>query len=130
MNIEKLRNEIETDPLERGYAGKTDQQAADDLNTAYRTRIKATMLATEVMNAIDKAEFDLLLPTAQQRVWDILHMGVINPNGVEKDMFVSVFGAQSDTIGNLAAARTESISRATELGLSKVKPGHVAMARA
>ena len=31
-----LRDELLTDPLTRGYSGMTDQEATDDLNTAYR----------------------------------------------------------------------------------------------
>lgn len=33
-----LKSEITADPLGRGYAGMTDQQVADDLNSVYRTR--------------------------------------------------------------------------------------------
>ncbi len=32
MNIEKLKTEIDTDPLPRGYAAMTDAEVADDMN--------------------------------------------------------------------------------------------------
>lgn len=32
MNLKALREELESDPLNRGYSSMTDQQAADDLN--------------------------------------------------------------------------------------------------
>ena len=35
-DIAGIKAEIDADPLGRGYAGMTDQQVADDLNTAYR----------------------------------------------------------------------------------------------
>ncbi len=34
--IAKIKAEIDSDPLTRGYSGMTDQQVADDMNTAYR----------------------------------------------------------------------------------------------
>jgi len=36
-----LRTELLTDPLGRGYASKTDQQCADDLNTKYRQVVES-----------------------------------------------------------------------------------------
>jgi hypothetical protein len=35
---ETLKIELLSDPLGRGYSGMSDQEAADDLNTAYRSR--------------------------------------------------------------------------------------------
>lgn len=37
MDYPVLADELTTDPLVRGYAGMTDAQAADDLNTVYRS---------------------------------------------------------------------------------------------
>ncbi len=36
MDIPALKNEIDTDPLARGYAGMTDIQVADDMNLSNR----------------------------------------------------------------------------------------------
>jgi len=33
-----LKTEITTDPLSRGYSGMTNLEAANDMNTAYRTK--------------------------------------------------------------------------------------------
>ena len=43
MNYVQLKQEITTDPLGRGYAGMTDQQIADSLNTADRPAIVPTV---------------------------------------------------------------------------------------
>jgi hypothetical protein len=61
-------------------------------------------------------------------VWNILHLGNINPFGIEADLMQDIFGA-STTITALQAARKENISRAEELGLGVVGAGQVEEAR-
>jgi hypothetical protein len=119
MTSQALHDEVVGDPLGRGYSGMTNQEVADDMNTVYRTRNRATMTASEVFNSIDKAEYNAIpVPENKQMVWDILHLGDVNPFGLEADLFVDVFGGGSNTITALQAARVESISRATELGVN------------
>jgi hypothetical protein len=125
-----LQEELVNDPLGRGYAGMDDQQAADDLNTEYREQNITEMQATIVINAVDKAEFNALTDVEQRLVWDILHMGVVNPWGIEADLFVGIFGVGSNTITNLQAIRKGDISRAEELGLGIVTVQDVTDARA
>ena len=129
MNYETLSNEITNDPLTRGYSGMSDQELADSLNTEDRERNKASLTGSEVMNAIDKAEFQALPAADEATVWNILHLGTINPFGIEKDIMVDLFGGASDTIANLALLRVEAISRASEIGLGVVKYGDVVQAR-
>ena len=126
-----LKDELANDPLGRNYAGMDDEAAAADLNTSYRTRDRVSLSASEVYNAIDQPEWGPLSTTEKQEVWDILHMGDINPFGREAARFSAIFptGPDGSTITALKAARIESITRATELGLGKVKVGHVAVAR-
>ncbi len=130
MNQQALATELSSDPESRGYSGMSDEAAAADLNTAYRTRDRATMAAHEVAQSIDVAEFNGKTTTQQRLIWDVLHMGTINPFGIEQTLFVSVFGAGSNTINALAVARVDAITRAQELGLGAVKAGMVGRARA
>ncbi len=130
MNQQALATELSNDPESRGYSGMSDEAAAVDLNTAYRTRDKATMAAHEVAQSIDVSEFNGKTTTQQRLIWDVLHMGTINPFGIEATLFISVFGASSATIDALKVARKVAITRAQELGLGVVKPGYVAKARA
>ena len=125
-----LAAELITDGLSRGYAGMTDAEAAVDLNTEYRERNRTSMSGSEIVNAVDVSEWTGLSDTQRRTVWDIVHMGDVNPFGVEATLLIGVFGPESTTIGNLAVVRKESISRATELGLSRVREGTVAQARA
>lgn len=130
----KLRDELLNDPLAWGYSGMTDQQCANQLNSEAtgRTVNRKTMLATEVYNAVDEAEFVALSADQKQEIWDIVHMGEVNPFGLEAQRFTSIFGGGSNTITLLASLRLRTVSRAVELGIypSYVKPGHVAEARA
>ncbi len=128
-----LKDELVIDPLTRGYVGMTDQAAADDLNSIYpapdtRTRNRESMTASEVANAIDVTEFTALTNVQEQEIWNWLHLGTLNPFGIEATRFIAIFGGGSATIAALSAARVESITRAVELRI-RVGPGLVAEAR-
>jgi hypothetical protein len=71
MDYQALNTELTTDPLTRGYSGMTDQQAADDLNTVYRTRDRGSMLGDEIFAATDNAEF-VGLSDHKQQLWNPL----------------------------------------------------------
>jgi len=130
MNLWALRAELDDDPLGRGYSGMTDVEAAADLNTVYRSRDKASVSGSEILNGIVVSEWNALTDAQRQTVWDIVHLGEVNPFGIEATLMVNIFGAGSETISGLSSLRTEDISRAQELGLPQMKPGYVERARA
>lgn len=126
MNYQLLRDEIDIDPLARGYSGMDNQQVADDINTIYRERNRDRMSATEVLNTVDTTEWDALTADNQRKAWDVLHMGSeLNPFGNEAQIFISIFGGGSQTIADLAIARKEDISRGVEIGVSSVRASDV-----
>lgn len=129
--LDVLRTELFTDPEALGYGAATDEQAAALLNSVAtgRTRNKATMTASDVLNAVVKSEYLALTAAKQQLMWSVLAIGELNPFGIEADLFVEVFGGGSETITALQVARKETVSRAAELGIGIVKTGHVARAR-
>ena len=129
MNIPALKAELTVDPLARGYSGMTDEQAATNLNTVYRTRNKTSMTGSEVINNVVPAEWNALTDAHQAKAWNIVHLGTINPFGVEAMMLTAIFGAGSATIAALAAARKDNVSRAVELGFGIVYAGNVMEAR-
>ena len=110
------------------YAAMSDAEAAVSLNALNRSRDRTSMTASEVLNAVEISEWNALTDVQRQQIWDVLHIGEINPFGVEATIFQNVFGV-STTITSLQDARVEQISRATELGLGVVKVGHVEEAR-
>ena len=59
-----LQSELTVDPLGRGYAAMTDQEAADDLNTIYRTTPVEIISGGDVLNATDDTEYNAI--TAEQ----------------------------------------------------------------
>lgn len=130
VDIDKLKTELTTDPLERGYAGMDADTAAWSLNMRDRKRDKTSLTASEVLQAIVPDDLVELSDTDQRRVWDVLHMGTINPFGVEATIFASVFGTESATITALKLIRAEQVSRAEELGFSSVVATHITHARA
>ncbi len=126
-----LREELSTDPLARGYGGMSDQEAADDLNTEYRSRNRSSMTSTEVWQSIDVAELRLLADGDRDLVMAVLQFASIDPFGNEATLFTTLFGGGSATVTALQIARIEAISRAKELGLrTPVRAGHVEAARA
>jgi len=130
-DIEKLKVELDTDPLLRGYSGMTDQQAATDLNTKYRDKPRTEMSQSEAFQHIDSAELRALADGDRSLVMAILAFQTINPFGNESTVFQDIFGGGSATITALNAARTvvNGQSRAEELNLGQVSAGAVRHAR-
>lgn len=116
-----LRAELLTDPLARGYAGMTDQVAADSLNSADRNSWRVVSSA-EVFEALDPSEFRGLTNSNEARVDRILGLG----DGIKTDStsqaraeLVDVFGGGSITISNLQGIARDLVSRAREIGFTK-----------
>jgi hypothetical protein len=130
FNYFTLWTEINSDPLGRGYSGMSNASTAANLNIANRNRNRATMSGTEVINAIRASEFNALTSASQERIWNTLHLGTLNPFGIEATIFTGVFGVSSCTINALQTLRVESISRAEEIGLGPVAEGQVVKAKA
>jgi hypothetical protein len=125
MDYAALYSEITTDPLGKGYASMAKEQIAESLNAETRTRNRERMEPTEIINAVVLAEWAAVPAGKQQTIWNLLHMGALNPFGIEATLFVDAFGANSATIQALAKSRVQAISRAQELGLPVVAVGHI-----
>lgn len=130
-----IRAEIDADPLGRGYAGFTHAQVATDLNKLYRTRQFEFMSGDQIAQAIDATEFAGL--SDLQKVALLAYLGGGRDSGIRPGsgnfitrLLTNIFGSGSTTLANFAGVKLESITRATELGLSNVTPGLVKEARA
>ncbi len=133
MDYRILANELNTDPLGRGYSAMTDKEAAADMNTLYRTRELDVLSGGVVYDAVDIPEFQALGEPEKAEVWNITGLGaevLVGPGSKARDRFVSIFGAGSDTIANLLDIITIAISRGEELGWGTVKTGDIEKARA
>ena len=128
MDIAALAAELSGNP--GVYSSLSDAEAAVELNAEVVESNITSMTASEVMNAIDVTEWNALTDAQRQTIWDVLHLGTINPHGVEATLFQNVFGA-STTITALQALRVKLISQAAYLKLGGiVRVGHVQQARA
>ena len=107
----------------------TDQQICDSLNAVTQTRNKSSMIGSEVLNAINATEWLAITDAQRQTVWNVVHLGTVNPFGIEATLMVAVFGAGSATIAALVAARVEDVSWATLNGYGFLYPGHLQNAR-
>ena len=113
-----LRDEVQNDPLLRGYSGMTSAALLANLQTVNRTRDKTGLNPSEVYQNIDQGEWAALSASEQDEIWNILHLGdPLNPFGREATRFIAVFGGGSTTITALQALRIENINRLEEIGI-------------
>lgn len=135
--LETLEAEVTTDPLGRGYSGMTDEQVVVSLNAVDRDVIKPSLSGDEIFNAADGAELAALAKgtTAQkaefQMFLSICARDSIDPQGNATTRLIrEIFGAGSTTLTNLGTLRTQTVSRAVELGLGQDSIGAADVARA
>ncbi len=132
-----LADELVNDPLVRGYLGMTDEEAAADLNTSYRSRNRTSMSGDEIAQQADPTEFNALDDGSTTNTADVKSHWLalcgretIDPfANANVQLVIAIFGGGSTSVSNLNAARVESITRAVELGITFVKAGHVNVAR-
>lgn len=108
--------------------GWTDQQILDEMNAETVPRNKTSLTGSQVLNAIDKAEYNTKTDAEKVLIWNVLHLGDLNPFGIEADLLQDVFGS-STTITALQALRVETVSWATSEGMGQIVLGHLENAR-
>ena len=128
MNYDILKTELSSDAA---YDAMTDQQAADSLNTVDISTIKDSMEGATMFLDTDPTEYAALTAAKKSEWLSFCGIASHDPanNGVAH-LFVSYcFGGGSVTLSNLAASRTELVSRAGQLGLPTITVSHVNYAR-
>lgn len=121
-----LEDELTADPLTRGYSGMSDARLLTSLNTADRNRNRTSMTGREVKAAVDKDEYAALSDAKKQQMIELIKRDDLDLFGLDKEILIDIFG-NSTTGANLATARVESISRATELGLPVIDARYLRM---
>ena len=132
MNIAALKAELDAGHPDTGaYTTGNPETAAAELNAVNRTKNKSSLTGDEMFDATVIADWAGLTDHQQQLWVAFTSKDSIDPFGVANVAFVTnLFGAGSDTLTALAALRKDDVSRAVELGLGEVKPGHVTEALA
>jgi hypothetical protein len=104
--------------------------AADQLNAANITTNRETISGKELLEQTDATEYNGLADGARALWVSLCSMDTVDPfhAGVVQ-IITSIFGS-GPTLTALQAARTETISRAQQLGLGSVRAGTVNEARA
>ena len=124
-----LSDELTNDPLARGYSTMSDLEAANDLNLVRIEVNRTVMSGSELLGHADALEWNLRTAEQKSNWLSLCGIDSIDPFGSAVQVVISVWGAGSVTIGNLQAARVETISRAQQLGIT-VNEGDVNHARA
>ena len=115
-----LQSELVNDPLTKGYSGMTDQLVADSLLDKTRERNRESMTRQEIYEKIEPSALDGLTNLELAQI-NLALSDAVDPFGNAVQVFKNVFGDPSATVTALAAARKESISRLTEIGLSDIE---------
>lgn len=112
------------------YTGMTHQEAADALNARNIAVDVEGATGADIMEATPLAEYNALA-AAQKEIWRaMIVMPTLHLEGANTRAFLgNMFGAGTQARANLLALQSGLISRATQLGLGFVLPGHVQMIR-
>ena len=131
MNIEALTAELSAGHPGTGAYDADAVTAANELNAVNRSRNLSSLTGDQLFAATDATEFGGLTDVKKQLWLAFCGRSEIDPFGAANVAFVQwIFGGGSDTVTGLASLRTETVSRATELGLPYIRPGHILEARA
>ena len=143
---EKLIAELADDPLDRGYSSMSDEDAAADLQTEYRSDLQPVPMASVVRWCArhdSLASLDTAASSASPGVRSVAraaqimiaspHIESFNVHDPELsemlDALVTAGVFTLDERDDLVALGTTPTSRAAELGLGRVKPGYIGKAR-
>ena len=140
MSIEKLRVEITTDPLSRGYASMTDEEIAISLNEENRsilTPIASTELLAwsapgrlfKIKSAIENGASDEIKSIAEAAYLLVTRDSTsLDLSLPDRMLFLdSLVSAEDRT--SLISIATQPVSRGFEVGIGFVRPGEVSQAR-
>lgn len=130
MNLSKLLTELNSVHPDTGSYDMDPVLAAAQINLVNRQIPKKSMTGSEIFNSIDASEWGALSTVEQRLIWDIVHLGIINPFGVEADLIIEVFPNGGATLTTLATIRQDTVSRAIEQGLGVPTAGDIERARA
>lgn len=129
--VDALVDELVNDPLPRGYASMDFATMKTSLTTVDRTRNKTSLSGDEVFNAADPTEYNGLSDAAKSQFIAFCGRDAIDPFAANNvALMTNMFGGGSTTVTNLQTLRTESVSRAQEIGAGECTDGALEQARA
>lgn len=132
MDYTTLRTELLSDPVTLGYSGLSDINAAAKLNAVDtgRTQARTAVPVAEIFNGIVNADWPAVASVAESKLRGLLQMQTVDASNANTKAIVgAIFGVGTQTRTNLLEIGTQTVSRATELGLGPVAPVDVTRAR-
>jgi len=116
-----LKAELSNDPLSRGYSAMTNEQIVASLNEKNRDHNRDSISGQEMFYQTDATEYGALTDSKKTQWISFCGIGEVDPfNATVVALVQYIFGADSDTLDSLSAARVELISRAQEGGIPLV----------
>lgn len=129
MNLQTLKTELASDPLDRGYDSMDDVSAAESLNTEDRQADRESLDTGLLVASLVDTEYVGLGAVAKDYLALLASAQSVPLTATVKTNLGRLFPAGSETRANLIALLKRPGSRADELGLGRVTPSHVADAR-
>ena len=124
-----IKAELTSDPLSRGYAAMSDQEAAAAINANDREPERDNVTAGVLMSALVLTEYNALA-AIERRYFDLLvSAGSVELNPTVRQQIRALFPAGSGTRAGIMKALRRVGSRADELGIGNVTPSDIADAK-
>ncbi len=132
MDIVALKVELLAGhPSTGAYSIGSDSFAAEELNAKNVVRDVESVSGQAIFEAVVLDDYNALTSEQKQLLSTIIGMGTILVNGTNTRIaLLSMFGIGTTTRSALGELQTETVSRATLLGLGTVYEGHIQQARA
>jgi hypothetical protein len=129
LNLAALKAELDNDPEGIGYAGMSDVDVSEALNTRNRESDADTLQAGDLVAALHPKDVQAASSADRAYLQIVASAGTVPLTPTLKQGLKTVLGAQSDTLKELTRHMRQAASRAKELGLGRVTPSDVADAR-
>lgn len=130
MDLQKLKTELDTDPIARGYSGMTDEAAAETFKLNDRQPNRTDLDGGLLVASVVRSEFAALSAGDKQYVQLVAMASSLPLTATLKTELGAIFPAGSTTRTNLVALMKRPGNRAEELDLGGVPtPSDVANAR-
>jgi hypothetical protein len=127
--LQIIKGELTADPLQRGYAAMSDEDAAASLMRQDRTVDREQLSSGVLVSCLDKAEFTALSNADKAYLNLFITASDVPMTADVRQALRSMFPAGSKTRQNINQSTRRIGSRAEELGLASVTTSGIADAK-
>lgn len=139
--MQTLTDELVNDPLGLVYVSTADGNWQDEVNAAAdlvtlttpnRVVDVDTLSGSQLFEAIDDTEWQARTADQKSDIQFVVSLGdsiQISPGTKARTMLTRALSGATNSLNNLSALGSKTVTRAEELGLSGLKIGHIQLAR-